>query len=91
MSEPTAALRIEVQPGDTYVAEPGEIDATGLDYGVLVAGDGPATVKLHGLVVRGATCGLGIATSNGVKISGGTFHGPDDGSNYQFGVRVGRG
>lgn len=88
MSEPTAALRINVQPGDTYDAEPGEIDATGYDYGVLVTGEGPATVNLHGLIVRGARNGLGLAGKNGVRVSGGTFHGPSDGSNYSFGVRV---
>ena len=85
-----AALRIEVKPGDVYDAEPGEIDATGYEYGVLVTGEGPATVNLHGLTVRGARNGLGLAATNGVRVSGGTFHGPDDGSDWTFGVRVPR-
>ena len=74
MSDYTAGLHITVEPGDTYVAEPGEIDATGRDFGVLVTGQGPATVTLDGVVCRGSRNGLGIQVEGGAHVSGGKFH-----------------
>lgn len=71
-TQPTAALRIEVQPGDYYVAEPQQIDATGYDYGVLITGHGPATVDLAGVMCKGSTTALAIDASD-VKVTGGWF------------------
>lgn len=65
------------------MAEPGEIDATGKDFGVLVTGQGPATVTLTGLVYRGSRHGLGVKVEGGVHVTGGEFHGNGRG----FGVK----